>query len=139
MAFQSSRMASEASAVACEASATALNRRLPQWLAPEAADNFSAAISAIPAAHLCALVVGEQFHTKEATVRRLDDFNFANRACAVKRRKSSRTILHVVCLHHAVTTQTTRKLANEQRKRPASHVNQGGCTWHVKGRADGSE
>ena len=68
MAFQSSRMASEASAVAFEASATALNRPLPQWLAPEAANNFSVAISAIPAAHLRAPVVGERFHTKEAAV-----------------------------------------------------------------------
>ena len=45
-------MVSEVLTLASGAFGAALSCPLPQWLAPEAADNFAVAVSAIPAAHL---------------------------------------------------------------------------------------
>ena len=109
-------------------SAASARRPLPRWLAPEAADAFDAAVAAFPEAHLRAPIVGERFPSQEAAMRRLQDFAFAESTCAVKGRKSGRSTLHAVCLHQGTATRNTRKLTEEERKRPQTHVNQGGCT-----------
>ena len=61
-------MVSKVLPLAFGTSDAALSCLLPQWLAPEAANNFAIVVSIIPAAHLSTPVVRGRFHNKEAAV-----------------------------------------------------------------------
>ena len=88
------------------------------------------AIEAIPTVHIEAPVAGEVVADPEAFYTRLQDWAFVNYyAFVISSANDQRK--RYKCYHHQVTTRNTRDIAEEDRRRPATHVREGGCKYEV--------
>ena len=105
-----------------EAEAEPQDRPRPRWLASEFADDFAVAVASIPFHHRAPPVVGERFHTKNATMERLRDQAFAEGRAVVSGRHSSAQRIRARCRHQGETSKNTRNLTDATRQRKNTHT-----------------